>query len=156
MSGFTAEDFAVDDDLHASLLRHAQDAAARAIAKLGGPLSTANVARFLVDADCLKLYTKIVYDASALEPHQFAQPVFEGGAAHRSCRLDVHPHFADRPECLPFIVAYMAGAINYGNAVTLDLCEAYGAALMRMSREDFYAAVCRVADELPLDLLLSK
>ena len=50
----------------------------------------------------------------------------------------------------------MAAAINYGSAVTLDLCEEFGAALMDMPRKDFYAAVCHVADELPLDLLLSK
>ena len=156
MSGSTAEDFAVDDDLHASLLRHAGEAAARAAAKLGGPLSTANVGLFLADSDCVKCRVEIVYDVSELESHQFAQPVFIGTGTDRACRLYVHPHYAERPECLPFIVAYMAGAVNYGGAVSLDLCEVYGAALMRMTREEFYAAVCRVADELPLDLLLSK
>ena len=156
MSLLTAEDFVIDDELHTSLLRHAGGAAARAVATLGGPLSVENLGRFLVLPDCLKHRTQIVYDAAALEPHQFAQPVFSGTAANREFLLYVHPHYESKPDCLPYIVAYMAAAINYGSAVTLDLCEEFGAALMDMPRKDFYAAVCHVADELPLDLLLSK
>ena len=156
MTGFTAEDFAVDDDLHASLLRHAREAAARAIAKLGGPLSMENLDVFMTDTDCMKHRVQIAYDTTELESHQFAQPVFEGAAANRFCSLHIHPHFANRPECVPLIVAYMAGAINYGGAVTLDLCEVYGAALLQMPRDEFYAAVCNVADMLSLDLVLSK
>ena len=140
------------DDLRVTLLRHAQEAAARATAKLGGPLSSDNLGAFLADSDCLKYAVEIVYDASALEPHQFAQPVIEG----RRCALYVHPHYADRPECLQLIVAYMAGAINYGGAVTIELCEEYGAALMHLDRAAFYGAVCAVADQLPLDLVLSR
>ncbi len=143
------------DDLHETLLRHAHEAAARSGAKLGGPLSVENIDAFLVDSDCLKYSVRIVYDDARLEPHQFAQPVFAGSAADRRCELHVHPHYANHPECLPFIVAYMAGAINYGDAVTMDLCEIYGAALMQMPREEFYRAVCQMADQLPLDLILS-
>jgi hypothetical protein len=143
-----------DEDLHETLLRHAREAAARGIAKIGGPLSVENIDAFLVDSDCLKYSVRIVYDDAQLEPHQFAQPVFSGSAADRRCELHVHPHYTSHPECLPFIVAYMAGAINYGGAVTLDLCEIYGAALMQMPREEFYRAVCQMADQLPLDLVL--
>ena len=145
-----------EEDLHATLLQHAQEAAARAIAKLGGPLAAENLAAFLLDPDCLKYKVAVVYDDAQLESHQFAQPVFTGNAADRRCALHVHPHYADKPECLPFIVAYMAGAINYGGAVTLDLCEVYGAALMQVPRDEFYGMVCTVADQLPLDLVLSK
>lgn len=152
MTGAALETVSEGEELRVTLLRHAQEAAARAIAKLGGPLSAHNLGGFLADSDCAKHPIEIVYDAAPLEPHQFAQPVVEGGR----CALYVHPHYAGRPECLPVIVAYMAGAINYGSAVTLDLCEEYGAALMGTDRETFYGAVCGVADELPLDLLLSR
>jgi hypothetical protein len=140
-----------EEALRDALMRHAVGAASRSVAKLGGPLSCENIGRFLFDQDCLKYNTEIFYDASELEPHQFAQPVIEGGPARRTCALYVHPWFAARPEYLPLIVAYMAGAINYGSAASPELCEVYGAALLGMTREEFYGCVCRMADLLPLD-----
>ena len=140
-----------EETLRVTLLRHAQEAASRATVKLGGPLTTQNLEAFLADNDCVKYPTLIVFDESPLEPHQFAQPIVENG----ECLLHIHPHYASRPECVTTIAAYMAGAINYGAAVTLDVCEAYGAGVTCLSRDEFYRTVCQVADELPLDLLLS-
>lgn len=140
-----------EEALRVTLLRHAQEAAARATAKLGGPLTAQNLDAFLSYNECVKYPTVIVYDEAPLEPHQFAQPVVRDG----KCLLHVHPHYANRPECVPIIAAYMAGAINYGAVATLDVCEAYGAGVTCLSHDEFYRTVCQVADELPLDLLLS-
>lgn len=142
---------AEEEALRDALTRHARGAAVRSVVKLGGPLSCENVGRFLSDRDCLKYDTEVVYDASELEPHQFAQPVIEGGPARRTCFLYVHPRFAGQPEHLPLIVAYMAGAINYGGAASPELCEEYGAALLGMTRDEFYERVCYMADLLSLN-----
>jgi len=156
MSALTLQNGLREKDLHDSLLRHARDAAGRCIATLGAPLFAENLKRFLAEPDCMKWPVTLVFDDASLESHQFAQPVFVGFGGRRRCELHVHPHYANRPECLVFIVAYMAGAINYGPVVTIELCEHYGAALMALSQNAFYTAVCKVADQLPLDLVLPK
>lgn len=135
-------------DLEHHVAAHALSAARRACASLGGPLNRDNLDRFLTLPGCLRYPTAIVFDAAPLEPHQFAEPVIvvENGA--RVCRLHLHPHFAERPDALPHLVAYMAAAINYGAVATPELCEAFGAALMGVDRETFYGLTCEFADEL--------
>ena len=135
-----------------SLRTHAQTAAQRALGKLGGPLVSANLAGFLGDSDCIRYPTEIVYDGTGLDPHQFAEPFFEDVDGARHCRLHVHPRFAGHPEALPYFVAYMAGAINYGKVVSTQLCEAFGAALVGMEPDAFYEKVCALYDAALEDL----
>ncbi len=40
----------------------------------------------------------------------------------------------------------MAAAINYGFVADSALCERYGAAIMDMTEDAFYDAVCAIAD----------
>ncbi|MCC6155399.1 MAG: hypothetical protein IT367_16645 [Candidatus Hydrogenedentes bacterium] len=131
------------------LMSHAQETASRALDRLGGPLSLDNLDAFLMDSDCVKYRAQIVFDSTPLEPRQFALPVFHGGSSQRVCKLYVHPYFASAREYLPLIVAYMAGAINFGGSVPLSFCEMYGAALMQMPQEDFYDAIRAVTRLVP-------
>ena len=43
-------------------------------------------------------------------------------------------------------VAYMIPVINYGDIITDEHCLRYGATLLGMMEEEFYDAVCRMAD----------
>lgn len=128
------------------LVEHARLHAERVAARLGGPLSAENLAQFLTDSNCLRWCTEIVFDATPLEPHQFAQPIIGGPEHLRTCTLYVHPRFAQHPAALPFFVAYFAAVINYGIAAGPDLCEAHGAALLGMKEDAFYAALCAAVD----------
>lgn len=128
------------------LAEHARLRAEEARARLGGPLWAGNLERFLGDTGCLRWKTRIVFDDAPLEAHQFAHPVVSGPPEARECTLHVRPVFANVPESLPYFVAYFAAVINYGIAAGPELCEAYGATLMGLSREAFYEAVCRWAD----------
>lgn len=134
------------EELEASLQSHALRAARRACAKLGGPLDETNLARFLQDTDCLRYRTELRFDDAGLDPHQFAEPAFEAVEGERRCILHVRSRFRVRVESHPYIVAYMAAAINYGPAASGPLCELHGAALMNLSIQDFYDAVCAMAD----------
>lgn len=143
----TCEDSFVQDLDHC-LVEHARSAAQRALAALGGPLNADNLDWFLTEPNCLRYPTCLVFDASPLEPHQFGEPVIKVVNGSRVCRLYLHPHFSDRQDALPYLVAYMAGAINYGAIATPDLCETLGAMLVCYHREEFYRVVCEFADEI--------
>jgi hypothetical protein len=138
------------DEVQALLDRHADAVAARAVAKLGGPLTPENLEQFLGDQDCLRCPTRIAYSSEGLEPHQFAEPIMSAENGVRHCALHVHPRYADQAEALPYFVAYMAAAINYGGAASAELCERYGAALLGLTVDVFYERVCAFAGDLPV------
>jgi len=128
------------------LWAHADATAERVIERLGGPLRLANLEQFLRDKQCLRYVTSIHFDEDALESHQFAEPVLNGEGAERHCCLYLHPRYQGYPEAVPYLVAYMAAAITYGDAADPELCEHLGSMLVKESKETFYARICRLAD----------
>ena len=131
------------------LWAHADTAAERALGLLGGPLSSNNLSRFLAEEGCLRYPTDITYTNECLEEHQFANPIFYAGESGQRCMLHIHPRYQDYPEAIPYLVAYMAASINYGDSADSDLCEHLGAMLVKQDREEFYTRVCQLADWRP-------
>ncbi|MBL7646178.1 MAG: hypothetical protein JNK74_08320 [Candidatus Hydrogenedentes bacterium] len=128
------------------LWAHADATAERVIDRLGGPLRLTNLEQFLRDKQCLRYVTSIHFDGDELEPHQFAEPVLHGEGAERHCCLYIHPRYQGYPEAVPYLVAYMAAAITYGDAADPDLCEHLGSMLVKEPKDAFYARICRLAD----------
>lgn len=128
------------------LKEHAERAAERALESLGEPLHPGNLAAFMADSACLRYPTQLIYSSEGLDEHQFAEVFFDGPEGARACTLRVHPRYVPYPEALPLFVAYMAPVVNYGHIVTPELCEAYGATLLGMEADAYYAALCAAAD----------
>jgi len=126
----------------AALFEHARFVAERARARLGSPLNETNLPAFLIDPQCLRYATRIAFNRTGLEPHQFAQPELQGN----ECCLHVDPHLKNRPDMLCLAVAYMAAVINYGDAATPELAELHGSLLTGLSQEDFYLKISAIAD----------
>lgn len=126
----------------AALFEHARYAAARARARLGSPLNEATLPLFLSDPQCLRYATRLAFDRSGLDAHQFAQPELLG----KECCLHVDPHLKDRPDLLYLAVAYMAAVINYGDAATPELAELHGSLLTGLPQEEFYLKISAIAD----------
>jgi len=131
------------------LWAHADSTAERIIALLGGPLSSNNITRFLEDEACLRYPTRLLFTEEGLSAHQFAQPVFYTEGAGRRCMLHIHPRYESYREAVPYLVAYMAALIMYGDAADSDLCEHLGAMLVKQEREQFYTDLCALADWRP-------
>ena len=129
-------------ELADALARHACFAADRARSRLGGPLSADNLSEALRDDVCFRYPVEIGFDETGLEPQQFADARFSGPDGQRVCKLHVRPRFKDGADVLHLLVAYMAAPINYGDVATPDLCEQYGAALVGMTRENYYKVLC--------------
>jgi hypothetical protein len=126
----------------AALFEHARFAAARARARLGSPLNEVTLPVFLIDPQCLRYATRITFDRTGLDAHQFAQPELQGN----ECCLHVDPQLKDRPDLLYLAVAYMAAVINYGDAATSELAELHGSLLTGLSQEEFYLKISAIAD----------
>lgn len=134
------------DEVDAVLRKHALKSAKETKAKLGGPLTTDNLQKFLTDKRCLRYETTLCFDSEGLDPHQFAEPTFENVDSERHCVLHIRSKYENHPEKVLLIVAYMAAAINYSQAASAPLCELLGAALVDMKIDDFYEKVCAIAD----------
>ena len=135
-----------DNEAVAALNQHAIEAAERTLAALGGKLDGEKLETFLSNRTCLRLPTELCFDGLGLDAHQFANPDFLTENGVRRCLLHIRSQYEVLPDTHAYIVAYMTAAINYGAAASEGLCEQYGAILMGMTVDDFYAAICRIAD----------
>jgi len=132
--------------LGALLDEHAERAADRAIAILGGALTVETLPKYLDHEACLRYPTRIVFDAAGIEANQFGEPFLVDFGGRRTCELHIHPRFVDRPALVPLFLAYLSPVINYGPIVSFELCEWYGARLTGMEQDVYYQMLCSSID----------
>lgn len=136
------------DDGYEALRGHVVDKALAARRKHGSLADERAVRALLADKDVVRFPTTLAFDASRLQPGEFAFAASNGLRPADGFTLFVHPHFEHRPEALPLLVAYHIPTINYLDVVTNREAELYGAALLGLTVEDYYARLCALADEL--------
>jgi hypothetical protein len=49
---------------------------------------------------------------------------------------------------VPYLVLYQLVLVNYGEFASPDDAETFGASALGLEREEYYAALCRMADEV--------
>lgn len=115
-----------------------------------GPLTADRLEALLQDPECVRHPTRIVFEFGEMALHQFAQPDVDWRNTDQDGRvLYVRPLLRDRPELLPLAVAYMIPLINYGENVITDAhCLSYGSTLLGLMEDEYYAALCRLADQV--------
>jgi hypothetical protein len=112
-----------------------------------GPVTADKLDALLQDPDCLRHPVRLVFEFGEMAMHQFAQPDLDWRNTEQDSRvLYLRPLLRERPDLLPLAIAYMIPAINYGDIISDEHCLLYGAALMGMMEDEFYAAICRLAD----------
>lgn len=127
-----------------SLMNRLQEQALEARAKHGS-LSSDNLETFLKDDDCIRHPTRLVWEEGEIGTHQFAHPApdYENPGG---CVLYVRPCLAKRSELLALAVSYMIPTINYGEIINDEHCLEYGSTLQGMDKEEYYRAICEMAD----------
>lgn len=129
-----------------SLREHLQAQAIVARAK-HAPLTFATLDPLLLDPECLRYPTRLVFEVGEMAMHQFAQPDVDFRSAAGDGRvLYLRPLLRDHPDQVVVAVAYMVPVINYGDIITDAHCVLYGAALLGLTEEEFYTQVCALAD----------
>jgi hypothetical protein len=104
--------------------------------------------RLLEDRAFVRYPCEIVFDAGPLRPGEFAYPRPKGDRPEDGFVMHVHPLFEGNLEEVPLLVLYQLASVNYGDFASGEDAEAFGAAALGLDREEYYAAVCRMADRI--------
>ena len=130
-------------------LNAAAAATGAAIYENYGPrIGWAQLLQILQDRTCVRYPCDIVFDAGPLEAGEFAHPVARGNHPEDGFTMYVHPFFMMQLEQVPPLVLYQLVLINYGAFAAPEDAEAFGAAALGLPRDEYYHALCRLADEL--------
>jgi|GEM_PF-208209 len=131
-----------------ALRDHVVDRALHARRKHGPEIDGAAIRAMLLDSECVRFSTRIVFDGSDLLPGEFAHAHCRGPAASDGFDLFVHPHFIGREQDLPLLAAYHVVSINWLDVATHEEAELYAAALLGLEVDDYYQRLCALADEV--------
>ena len=133
---------------HAALRQHVVQVAAAARERRGVPADRAAVEALLDDRAVVRFPTRLRFDAGPLELGEFAWARQLTGDPADGFDLVVHPALEDDPR-LPLAVAYHLPSINWLEVVTHVEAELFGATLLDLDVDDYYARLCALADGLP-------
>ena len=117
--------------------------------KYGPRIGWQQLLQILADRTCVRYPCEIVFDAAPLQAGEFAHPVAKGDRPEDGFTLYVHPCFMTQLEQVPLLALYQLVLVNYGAFAAPEDAEAFGAAALGLARDEYYDALCRLADELP-------
>lgn len=104
----------------------------------GLPLKADQLDNIFQDRGCVFYPVKMVFDADPLKEGEFAYMHQVDRDRNKGFMLYMHPRFKNRPEELPFLVAYHLAVVNFGEEVDAGCAESLGAALMKMEVDPYY------------------
>jgi hypothetical protein len=135
-------------DARQSLNEHVAARGQEIHAKYGPHIGWPELQQILKDRSCVRYPCEIVFDAGPLEPGEFAHPVAKGERPEDGFAMHVHPFFLTQLERVPGLVFYQLVLVNYGEFASADDAEMFGAAALGISRDEYYAMLCEMADEI--------
>jgi hypothetical protein len=141
------------EDAKESLTAHVAAKGAEIHGKYGPRIGWPELLRILADRECVRYPCELVFDASPLQPDECAYPVANGDRPEDGFRLCVHPYFSAQPDRVPLLALYQLVSVNYGAFASPEDAERFGAAVLGIAQEDYYAALCAMADEISSDHL---
>ena len=128
---------------------HVRRHAAEARLRYGFYIDADVIVRMLSNPQVVRYATALDFDSGRLEPGEFAWAEQVGNDPGEGFRLHVHACFASQEEIWPLLIAYHIPSINYGEIVTPEHAELYGATLLGLDVETYYRALCELADSIP-------
>ena len=135
-------------DAARSLNDHVAAKGAEIYLKYGPQIGWNKLVEILGDRTFVRYPCEIVFDAGVLQDGEFAHPMLNGERPEEGFRIYVHPFFATQLQRVPLLVLYQLALVNYGDFASSDDAETFGAAALGLSKDDYYQAVCDMADEL--------
>lgn len=136
------------DEGAAALLDHVREKAALARAKYSQTIDAVTMLHLLEDREVVRYPVAIRFEAWHLEPHEFAYLEQLGEHPSEGFLLFMHPVLEAQRELWPAVIAYYLPSINYGEIVSHQEAELYGATLLGLDVETYYAALCQLSDSL--------
>ena len=132
-----------------ALRDHLVERAMNTRVRRGFYIDTSVIVAMLSDTEAVRYPTNIVFDDTMLEQGEFAFPSANEPGAPYAFTLYIHPWFEQQEEILPLLIAYHIPTINYGEIITHDEAELYGATLLGLDVDTYYNALCELVDSIP-------
>lgn len=136
------------EDARQSLRDHVATKGAEICAKYGTGMGWKELMLLLEDREYVRYPCEVAFDESVLQKGEFANPEPKGATPEEGFKMVVHPYFATQPNRVPLLVLYQLVLVNYGDFVTSDDAETFGAAALGIPKEDYYQQLCSMADEI--------
>ena len=136
------------EDGYRALREHVVERARSARARYGPAIDASAIARMLADPEVVRFPTRLVFDSAPLLPGEFAHALALGERPSDGFALVVHPSLELDAGELPLAVAYHLVSINYLDVVTAHEAELFGATLLGLTLDEYYARLCSLADRL--------
>jgi hypothetical protein len=137
-----------ENDARTSLSAHVAARGADIQEKYGPRIGWSELLLILNDRSCTRYPCEMLFDSAALQPGEFAFPEPKGEAPEDGFTMHVHPLFSLQLDRVPYLVLYQLVLVNYGPFASPDDAEIFGANALGISREDYYQALCQMADQL--------
>jgi hypothetical protein len=136
------------EDGRQSLHAHAAAKGLEIREKYGPHIGWTQLQRLLQDRSCVRYPCEIVFDAAGLQPGEFAHPAAKGEQPEAGFTIFVHPLLLLQLERVPPLVLYQLVLVNYGDFASAEDAETFGANALGLSQDDYYRALCEMADEI--------
>ena len=134
------------EDARQSLTAHIAAKGRELREKYGPNIGWPELQRILNDRDFVRYPCELVFDASGLNDGEFAHPAQKGELPEDGFVMQVHPFFSVMPGRVPYLVLYQLVLVNYGEFASSCDAETFGAAALGLSRDEYYDALCEMAD----------
>lgn len=134
------------DDARQSLTAHLAAKGAEIHEKYGPRIGWDELLQILDDRACVRYPCEISFDAEPLLAGEFAHPVAKGTRPEEGFTICVHPVFATQLSQVPLLVFYQLVAVNYGEFASADDAEIFGASALGLGKDEYYGAVCALAE----------
>lgn len=136
------------DDARQSLTAHVAAKGDELCAKYGPGLGWKELQALLQDRAFVRYPCEILFDAAQLHPGEVAHAVPNGDRPEDGFMLHIHPLFMLQLPRVPHLALYQLVAVNYGEFASADDAETFGAAALGLPRDEYYAILCGLADQL--------
>lgn len=139
-------------DARESLHAHVAAKGADIFEKYGPNIGFAELKAILQDSSCVRYPCELVFDASRLNPGEFAYPEPRGERPEEGFTLYVHPVYMTQLSAVPLLALYQLVTVNYGEFASADDAETFAAHALGITKDECYERVCALADQLGVDI----
>jgi hypothetical protein len=136
------------DDFKESLSTHVAARGEEIRARYGPEIGWKELMRILNDRSAVRYPCEIVFDATPLLQGEFAYAAPNGDDPQEGFKIFVHPFFSLQLARVPHLALYHLVTVNYGPFASADDAETFGAAVLGLSKDEYYSILRGMADEL--------
>lgn len=136
------------EDAKKSLTAHVTEKGFEIHEKYGPVIGWSELLRILDDRTACRYSCELSFDPGPLEEGEIAYPAPKGERPEEGFTIHVHPTLESQRERVPHAVLYQLVQVNYGDFASPEDAEVFGAAALGLPKDDYYAILCSMADEI--------